>query len=282
MQPQATIEQRQRRTMRLLRDYVDKLPVTTVTARALRTLPAANLPDELESLAAKDPMLAVRMLYLSNHKFHSLHHGIISLGSLLSHVGASEIAQGLPSTVTPSITECTVLWDHSVHVATVAAHLSQKLRGSKTSSAEAYLAGLVHDLGRFIMMVAAPEKSGDVSDREWRTGEELLAAEQEICGFDHTTLGWLASRAWNFPDSIAAVCRRHHEWADIEDDAHPALTRDLIRIVGLADDIAFSWEEYKDLNAVEQVLRSGETTWSRLSHAPIHLGSSAELQDLLL
>jgi len=289
MQSTTTVEQRQRLTMRWLRHYVDKLPVTEVTAKALASLPqhSNQLPDRLEQLAAVDPTLAIRMLYLANHTFHGLHNTSITIGSLLTHVGASSIANGLTefqdsSTVSPTATEYRDLWDHSIQVAAVAAHLTLKIRKFNLVASESYLAGLVHDLGRFIMLVASPGKSGDVSDKEWRNGEELLAAEMEVCGFKHTILGWLACRAWNFPDSIAAVCHRHHEWVEFEDELYSKRTTALIRIVGLADDIAFAWAEYKSRNAIEEALRVGKATLTHLYKEAVVVGTAEEIEGLLL
>jgi HD-like signal output (HDOD) protein len=164
----------------------------------------------------------------------------------------------------------------------VASHLAICAPRIGLMVAEVYLAGLIHDAGRFIMLAAAPATYGAISDKEWRTGDELLAAESEVCGFNHTVLGWLGCRTWNFPDSLAAVNRFHHAWTELDSDAMSKRTKALVRIVGIADDLAFAWDEHQgDGVVVEQILRSAESYLKKVHGRDTSLGTASALDTVL-
>jgi len=57
------------------------------------------------------------------------------------------------------------------------------------TSGHAYLAGLLHDIGRFVLFDQSPEFIRAVDDLAWTTPTELIEAERQICGIDHAELG---------------------------------------------------------------------------------------------
>lgn len=285
----SVLERRQRDTMRMLRTYIDRSPVAAVTARALLSLSedSKNLPEEVERLAAADPTLAMKMLYLANHSFFGMPDAGVTLGSLLSHVGASAVLTNLrdrESTVLiePSRVVARDLWNHSRNVAAVAAHFCGHAPILGIRPAEGYLAGLIHDLGRFVMMTTAPDAFDRIENAEWRGGDALIREEIEVMGFDHASLGWLASRTWNFPDSLAAVCKFHHEWSTFDASRYSSRTATMVRLVGLADEIVFVWE--RDPNSardIGEVLGAGEYHFRHFYGSSVMLGSPDDCERIL-
>lgn len=102
------------------------------------------------------------------------------------------------------------LWAHSVEVAVFARRLAELRNVREVEPERAYLAGLLHDIGRFVMFEGAPEDLGRVDGSGWITPADLVASERSLCGFDHAEVGWAACRRWGLPDGIAEVVRDHH------------------------------------------------------------------------
>ncbi len=285
----STVERRQRDTMRMLHTYIDRFPVATTTIRAILGIRPGDprIADEIERIAATDPMLTVKLLYLANHSFLGMQDAGVTLGSVLSHVGSDAVVSTLKdanstTALSPTRVAARDLWHHSTHVAAVAANFCKHATDLGIKPGEAYLAGLVHDLGRFILMVAAPAAFDRVEAAEWRGGVDLLREETEILGFNHAVLGWLANRAWNFPDSLAAVCRHHHEWSTVDPARYARRTLALIRVVGLADEIAFVWE--RDPNSardLSEVMADGERHFRHFYGPSTSLGAAEECERIL-
>jgi HD-like signal output (HDOD) protein len=227
------------------------------------------------------------MLYLANHTFHALPTGCVTLGGLLAHVGAAPVVEGFAPAnespvLTPGRSAIHDLWDHSVQVAALSAHTALKAAHLGIAPPEAYLAGLLHDLGRFIILTEAPDQFAAVTEHAWRNGDELLAAETQICGFDHAVLGWLACRAWNFPESLAAVTRFHHVWKALDDEAMSRRTRALVSIVGACDDLAFAWDAHHgDEAALAEPLRRVANALASGARRPAQLGTVSEVGAIL-
>lgn len=98
------------------------------------------------------------------------------------------------------------VWNHSLKIAEASERVAARcgLRG-----ADAFLAGLVHDLG-FLAMSPIP---GDIRHRfllVFDEGWERLRAEEESLGFSHAFAGSMMAREWSFPADVCAAIEHHH------------------------------------------------------------------------
>jgi putative nucleotidyltransferase with HDIG domain len=83
---------------------------------------------------------------------------------------------------------------------------------------EAYVAGLIHDIGKPVLAAAAPGP---------RAAADGAAAEREAFGTDHARVGSWIARRWGLPEDLALAVERHH-------DREPP-TEPLARALWLAD-----------------------------------------------
>jgi putative nucleotidyltransferase with HDIG domain len=125
-----------------------------------------------------------------------------------------------------------LLWTHAIAVATASRTLAARVRGVEPQ--EAFLAGLLHDIGMIIELQAC--QSGFLATivssatdatrpfREWET---------EHIGVTHEAMGAALCRAWRFPDSLRNVAGFHHRPMEL-----PAASRRLVAIVHVADHLA--------------------------------------------
>lgn len=120
-------------------------------------------------------------------------------------------------------------WQHALATAVAAREAARHLGYPRGD--EAYLAGLLHDIGRLGLLAAVPELAGD--DFLAADDRALCAAERHRLQVSHAEAGaWLVDR-WRLDDVIADSVRYHHEPLPRLASTHP-----LIRIVAFAHQVA--------------------------------------------
>ncbi len=124
-----------------------------------------------------------------------------------------------------------VFWRHAFTCAELAGRLAAQ-RNSPWRS-EAYVAGLLHDIGKLILDAAAPEGYSKTLDASHSHALYILEAEQRMLGVDHGLAGKWAAEYWNLPEAyMAALWLHHHPGNVLDGTLYPV---DLIALIGLAD-----------------------------------------------
>ena len=272
-----TVDERRRKTLRLLSRYAEDLPLLPAVEAALKAIPRQDpdLPDRIEQLARLDPALAVRLLYVANHTFNFVAHRDVTLASIMVLAGSDAVIGSmdrLHSSSPAFVNQETQrdIWLHSVQVAMAAKALTHLLPEPRPSGEESYLYGLLHDLGRLIMLVTSAAKVDEVNESHWTTGKELVSAEQQICGFDHGVLGWLACRNWNFPDSLALVNKLHHSMSPDLTHHLDQKSAALVNLISLADELSLLMtknDKFMGLTSAERKKTMSTSRVGRLAQA---------------
>ena len=102
----------------------------------------------------------------------------------------------------------TNLWSHSVAVA-AASHLISRVCGCGVP-ADAFLAGLLHDIGLLLLSRQMRKRFVRVVDR-LDPNTPTSDVERQVYGFDHAELGGHATRDWGFSPAIADAVEYHHK-----------------------------------------------------------------------
>jgi HD-like signal output (HDOD) protein len=121
------------------------------------------------------------------------------------------------------------LWTQAIANATATRLLAEKVGLGLPD--EAFLAGLIHDLGIMVEIQARRPKFVEIMSRLAENPQMTLReAEQEILGATHEMFGAELCRLWKFPISFAYVTGFHHRPRELP-EAHRTLTS----LVHLAD-----------------------------------------------
>lgn len=189
---------------------------------------------ELAKLIAHDAGMSAKILSIANGAAYNRGARKVSLMQALNTLGiemiktlviSESVFQTFNSFSRANNIDLRGFWVHALKAAVIARELAKKI--SYPNIEEAYLAGLLHDVGRLALLSAAPEEYA--SNFMSMDDEHLCSIETNSMGLAHTEAGaWLIER-WNLDSFLADSVRYHHEPIARIKSAHP-----LIRLVCLA------------------------------------------------
>jgi signal transduction histidine kinase len=79
------------------------------------------------------------------------------------------------------------------------------------SSEEAFIAGLLHDMGTLFFLHHYPKEYRQIVSGKVKAAPSILEAERKIFGTDHCEVGHLLASRWQLPSYIVAAIRDHHD-----------------------------------------------------------------------
>lgn len=227
---------------RAISERLDSLPLLPSVVTRLISLDRdddAYFEGILE-LGEQDPTFAVRLIRIANSSAFFPASPITDLRSAVTRIGVREIA-GLVTSLAmmrvfvPSKRQARELWLHSVQVAVSARLLAQRYYRSRVNPGSAYLCGLLHDIGRFIVIDVVPGELNWKDQEGCNESEPPTDLEQRVLGISHTELGSLICKRWQVPDLIGSVAKMHHVRRVSDATGGDSRLRDLVSITWVAD-----------------------------------------------
>ncbi len=207
------------RQQRLL-EMVDKMPAfSNSVTKVLQLTSNINFsPKELVDVIDHDPVMTIKILKLVNSAYFglsreivSIKQGVVILGiNTLKNLAITIAAMGMLPQRSGGRFDSSSFLLHSLGVATIARLLSQKLSISSKDATDYFVAGLLHDFGKVVLVQFMSEEMERALERA--AGEELplrLTEMQEI-GSDHTELGGMLGEKWQLPADLVTSLREHH------------------------------------------------------------------------
>jgi len=247
---------------RRLEERLEGLPLLpSVVLDLLRLDPKGDhYFEKVSSLISGDPPFAARVLRAAASAAMAPSHaaGIPTIHQAITRLGARGavnlvVTQSATRVFLPRSAWERELWVHALSTATLANRLAPLLRLRTIDPAVAYLAGLMHDIGHFVLYLEAPDELREIGEVGWTTPTALIQAEKEVCGFTHAELGYLAACKWQLPEDLAGFIRHHHA-------AHPgpphvrAEVVPLIQLVRVADWLAMLFPKHVAQGATDPEL----------------------------
>lgn len=103
------------------------------------------------------------------------------------------------------------LWHHSMSVAVIAKRVAEHETGDEKAGEEAYSAGLMHDIGKLVLLNAAPEPFKQARDLARQKAIPLWQAENVVIGCNHAETGAYLLARWGMPANLTEAVALHHE-----------------------------------------------------------------------
>ncbi len=175
--------------------------------------------ERLEAIISKDPAVAAKILQLVNSSFFGLSRRIEGIGEAISFIGV-QIIKALVLTlpvfarfegVRVKDYSPTAIWEHCWRTAVLARCIAQEEDQPRGVCEEAFLAGLLHDLGKMVLVSNLSSLCRECTALTHRNQAPMHQAEREILGCTHGMVAAYLLGLWGIPDTIVEAVGFHDE-----------------------------------------------------------------------
>lgn len=205
-------------------------PFPDVAMRTMKLLQSSqcSFKDIYETLIL-DPALVALVLKVVNSPLFPIQKEISNINMALSYIGFKRLRSLLYTYYFRTLLEKGAsrftgqeeFWNHSLSVGLYSQVIGIQMDFPDDS--ECFTAGLIHDIGRFVIGVQDNALYLEIADLSKKQESTMLEAEQRRMGFTHQDVGYGIAKKWNFPAVITEAVSNHHEF--LEFDHLPELTR---------------------------------------------------------
>jgi len=198
------------------------LPALPRVAAELATL--TDDPDtaceQLAEIVVREPVLAGRMLRLVNSAYFGLSQEVTDIRHAVFLLGARRVRTvALTAAVISAFRgskaagfDLDRFWRHSISVAAVCATLARRCGTFEAETA--FSLGLLHDLGKLLLVRYRPEDAERVIENAGRSHLSFYECERRAVPVTHPETGaWLAER-WGLPAVLIGGLATHHDPPD--------------------------------------------------------------------
>jgi HD-like signal output (HDOD) protein len=243
---------------------LDRLPSTPQTYLDLCQIlgdPDSNAAD-VAAVLEGDPAMSAKILQIVNSAYFGLAQPATSVAKGVAYVGMEMIKNlslavhvfGAMDGFAVEGFSISALQRNSYLVGKIAKKISDRSRAD-----EAFTAGLLHDVGRIVLAMGAPEQLKAVLRNMKETGRPSQVVEKEVLGITHAEIGAYLLGSWGLPLSIVEAVAFHHR-----PDLLPENSLNTLAVVHIADAIAHGITE--GLDAESDSLPAGEVARMGIAH----------------
>lgn len=193
------------------------LPV--LSAVATQTLEMIQNPTvsnkKIDELIRQDLSLTARLMRSANSPFYGGRRQTTTISDAIFRLGLRQLRNVLIVAATGELFNDSdpvihALWEHGLTTAMTAQSLADTFEIAHKE--EAFIAGMLHDIGILIIYRQHPELYRELMVEARETGRALNEIEAErFKFFTHMSVGALVIRKWRLADSVAESARFHHD-----------------------------------------------------------------------
>ncbi len=220
----AVLEQSETDTLRDMIKNLEDIPslpsVVAEVNKAIRN-PRVNA-NSVGQIIMRDQALSAKTLKLVNSAFYGFPGKINSVTRAIIVMGFQRVRNlVLTASVLENFKDRSAafdfggFWRHSLGTAISAEILCKELALQETD--DAFVAGLLHDIGKLLIALYAPETFGKVCKEVTGNNCLMVEAEEKVLGITHAVAGaWLAN-TWQFPPKLTHAIRMHHNPKEVRE-----------------------------------------------------------------
>ncbi len=220
----------QKRITKMVGRIKDLPPLPNIVSSAMGMLSDIETPvEEIEAVISQDQALVANLIKVGNSALYGGLQKVTTLRQILARLGLKTTRNLI---LTASARGYFLnnqkgmrvwgqnLWQHSVESGLAARRIADAIHYADPD--EAFIGGLVHDIGKLILLMLFPDPFKEILRLKKVDQMNSKAAEKRIIGLDHEQVGRLLMDRWNMPDSAKACAEYHHRFN--ESDTYAELT----------------------------------------------------------
>jgi len=229
--------------------FVDDIVMDSKTRELLsriETLPAlpelyVQISKELESkepslekvgeLISRDPGLVSKLITLVNSPYYGYHREITDVRYAVAYLGMDLIRTLALTCQVFSLYDkrkipgfsLQLLWDHSMRASCLAKRIAMSAGRSAVEADHAFLAGLLHDIGKLVLASHYPAEYNEILEIVRRENRTIHEVEGEVLGTSHAEAGAYLMGLWGIKSDIVKAIALHHSPASLSLSGTPLL-----------------------------------------------------------
>jgi len=224
---------RQKRLLEIVESGLPPFPHTVLELTATLGGPSADV-KKAAKLIRTDPSLSAQVLRMCNSPMFGLRSRVIGIEQAATLLGTDRLrtlvlttsmvdfaGHGLPKEQVNSF------WQHSFLAAMLSEHLAGRVQYREKE--QAYIAGLLHDIGHVSHWMLASEEKARKRTAPPDGWFDNTSLERDYFGMDHCEVGSRMATSWNFMPSFIDVLVHHHQAREAQHDPY------LVQIVGAVE-----------------------------------------------
>ena len=243
-------------------DNINRLPsLPAIVNELIIALGDKNVSvDELAHGIERDQALSARALRVANSPFYGVRQPIATIHDAIVVLGFRAVSSLVTTAALTNFFKLpelawfdqSVFWHHSLGTAVCARQLARRTGRDPEIG---FTAGLLHDIGRLMLVVCCPRQYQAAT--QWRNEHDcfLVDAEREIMGVTHADAGAALAKHWNFALAIRDAVAFHHAPPD-------SATATMADLTHVADILAHAMDMARDPHTL--VGRIDPGAWARL------------------
>lgn len=200
--------------------------------------------EDVAKVVSKDPAVATNILRIVNSAYYGLQVRVSSVSLAISVMGFNMTKKVALKAAVFSVFgkrrdkiqhfDPLAFWRHAIYAGTAARVLGgNSAVFAATHAEDIYIAGLLHDIGKIILMEKTAPKYLAMLRKSVQQKRPEIDVEMEDFGFTHADVGSVLAIKWFLPEDLAIAIRYHH--APSRDPFH----RSLSSLIHLADQLAW-------------------------------------------
>ncbi len=182
-----------------------------------------NATTNIARLVAQDPGLTAKVLQLANSPLFGQHYlidspieAVMCLGTDM--IAAVVLAQSLfhhYESVSAAAMDWRKVWSHCWHTAYLTQHVCREMKFTRIAGEEAFLAGLLHETGRFVLADNYPERFRAACQGAEKMASPLVPRLREVFRASPYQVAAYILELWGMPaNAIGAIAAQDAPAAD--------------------------------------------------------------------
>ncbi len=164
-----------------------------------------------------DPTLVLRLLKLVNSAYFSLRTKINNISEAVAYIGVDNLRNMIildaiknlfKDDSGKNIFSKNRLWLHCSVTSICSQMIAERI--FVTRGEDAFLCGILHDIGIIVEAQVAPEKFETFCKNFVPETQDMTTQEKQILGTDHTVLGGMLTAEWKLPQELCYGITAHH------------------------------------------------------------------------